>query len=331
MNVDRQRLAELAARSHRKGARFRNPRDLPHHGLREFLRWQRQSPGRAPPRRFPLHAPDPAILHHPGDKARLTWLGHASCLLQCQGWNLLTDPVLSPRCSPLSFVGPKRGTPPALTVAELPAIHRVLISHNHYDHLDRETVRALHRRFGADLRWYVPLGLGTWFRRLGIQNLVEMDWWQSDARSEPETFCVPAQHFSGRGAGDGNRSLWCGWRIHFDDFRFYFAGDTGYGPIFREMAAALGALDLALLPIGAYEPRWFMWPMHVTPEEAAQAHLDLGARQSVGIHWGTFALTDEPLDEPPRRLQQALVSRSIPASQFRVPAHGEMLTLEQGQ
>ncbi len=328
MSVDRQRLAELAVRPHRKGGRFHNLRSLPHHGLREFLRWQWNSPGLPPPQRFPLHRPDPAILHEPGDVPRLTWIGHASCLFQYRGWNLLTDPVLSERCSPLPFLGPKRGTPPALTVNQLPAIHRVLISHNHYDHLDRDTVRALDRRFGADLCWYLPLGLGAWFRRQGVRNIVEMDWWQSDEHDEPETFCVPAQHFSGRGAADGNRSLWCGWRVHFNDFSFYFAGDTGYGPIFGDMAQVFGPVNLALLPIGAYEPRWFMWPVHVAPDEAVQIHIDLCARQSVGIHWGTFSLTDEVPDEPPRRLQQALASHKIPSSQFRVPAHGEMLTLE---
>jgi N-acyl-phosphatidylethanolamine-hydrolysing phospholipase D len=328
MSVDRQRLAELAARPHRKGGRFRNLRRLPHHGLREFLRWQWDSPGMPAPRRFPLQEPDPAVFCEPGHVPRLIWIGHASCLFQYRGWNLLTDPVFSDRCSPVSFLGPKRGTPPALTVDQLPAIHRVLISHNHYDHLDRETVHALDRRFGAGLCWYVPLGLGPWFRRLGIRNIVEMDWWQSDGRNEPETFCVPAQHFSGRGAGDGNRSLWCGWRVQFPDFSLYFAGDTGYAPIFGEMAEAFGPVDLALIPIGAYEPRWFMWPVHVSPGEAVQMHRDLHARQSVAIHWGTFALTDEPLDEPPRRLQQELASRKISPSQFRIPEHGEMLTLE---
>ena len=328
MNVDRQRLGELAARPNRKNGRFHNRRRLPHHGLREFLRWQWDSPGMPPPRRFPLHKPDPAVLDKPGPAPRLTWIGHASCLFQYRGWNLLTDPVLSQRCSPVSFLGPKRGTPPALTVDQLPAIHRVLISHNHYDHLDRETVRALHGRFGAGLCWYLPLGLGDWFRRLGIHNVVERDWWQSDEQHQPETFCVPAQHFSGRRAGDGNRSLWCGWRVQFPDFSLYFAGDTGYAPIFEEMAEVFGPVDLALIPIGAYEPRWFMWPMHVSPEEAVQMHRDLRAHQSVAIHWGTFSLTDEAPDEPPRRLQQALASRKIPSSRFRVPTHGEMLTLE---
>jgi N-acyl-phosphatidylethanolamine-hydrolysing phospholipase D len=329
MTVDRQRLAELARQPHRKGTRFHNMRQLPRHGLREFIRWQRETGGRFPPAlRFPLINPDPRVLYRPGPAPRLTWIGHASTLFQYRGYNILTDPVLSERCSPVEFAGPRRGTPPALTVDQLPDIHRVLISHNHYDHLDRDTVVALHRRFGDDLRFFVPSGLAGWFHRRGIRNLVELDWWQSDAGTDPETFCVPAQHFSGRGAFDGNRTLWCGWRLEFEDFSFYFAGDTGYGPIFEQMATVFGPVDLALIPIGAYAPRWFMWPMHVSPEDAVQIHLDIRSRQSAAIHWGTFVLTDEPLDEPPRRLEAELVQRGIPVEDFRVPAHGETLTLE---
>lgn len=329
MTVDRGRLAERARQPHRKGARFHNLQPLPVHGLRAFLRWQWQTGGRFPPlKRFPLLRPDPEALAHPGASPRLTWIGHASFLFQYRGLNILTDPVFSERCSPVGFVGPKRGTPAALTVAELPPIHRVLISHNHYDHLDRNTVRALHDRFGDDLVFYVPAGLPAWFRRQGIHNLVELDWWRSDRGTEPETFCVPAQHFSGRGPGDHNRSLWCGWRLHFSDFSLYFAGDTGYGPLFRDMAEVFGPVDLALLPIGAYAPRWFMWPVHVSPEEAVRIHRDIRARRSVAMHWGTFVLTDETLDEPPRRLAQALHEQGVPAETFLVPQHGETLTLD---
>lgn len=324
MTVDRQRLAELAGRPHRQGARYRNLQAVSPHGLADFLRWQAQTGGRFPPlRRFPLAPLDRERIHHPGTQPQLTWIGHASFLFQYQGINLLTDPVFSERCSPVGFLGPKRGTPPALTVETLPEIHRVLISHNHYDHLDRPTVLELHHRFGDRLRFYVPKGLAAWFRREGIDNLVELDWYQSDDGDPVETFCLPAQHFSGRGPLDRNRTLWCGWRLHFSDFSLYFAGDTGYGPIFRDMAEVLGPVDLALLPIGAYAPRWFMAPVHINPDEAVHIHRDIEARQSIAMHWGTFVLTDEPMTEPPERLRNALREQQVPAADFRVMAHGE--------
>jgi N-acyl-phosphatidylethanolamine-hydrolysing phospholipase D len=331
MSIDRDRLAELAGRPHRQGPRYRNLKSLPAHGLVDFLRWQWDTGARFPAlQRFPLRHPDPDRIAHPGKAPQLTWLGHASFLFQFAGLNLLTDPVFSERCSPIGFVGPRRGTPPALTVDTLPEIHRVLISHNHYDHLDLDTVRALRRRFGDTLRFYVPAGLAGWFRREGIDNLVELDWYQSEHSDEVESIFVPAQHFSGRGALDRNRSLWGGWRLHFRDFSFYFAGDTGYSEtLFAEMREALGPVDLALLPIGAYAPRWFMSPVHVAPEEAVHIHRDLEARRSVAMHWGTFVLTDEPMHEPPERLRAAMQEQGVAPDEFLVLEHGEMF-VEQG-
>lgn len=328
MTIDRDRLRELAQRSSFYKGRFRNLDHTPSHGLTDFLRWQLDSNAGFPPgKRFPLQHPDAHLLSSPGDKAQLTWIGHASFLFQYGGHNILTDPVFAERASPLPFAGPKRHTPPALQVEDLPDIQLVLISHNHYDHLCETTVKKLFRRFGDGLCFAVPAGVGTWFRKRGIHNLVELGWWQS--RELPgigEVFCLPTQHFSGRGATDRNMTLWCSWMLVQDGHQLYFGGDTGYGSCFATIGEIFADTDLALLPIGAYDPRWFMSPVHVAPEEAVQIHRDLGARQSVAMHWGTFVLTDEPMDEPPRRLRQALADAGLPDSAFRVMAHGETAT-----
>jgi len=327
MTVDRARLAELASQGNFYKGKYRNFTRIPSHGLGDFLKWQMAPGKRFPPgKQFPLQRPDAHALAAPGDAPQLTWIGHSSFLFQFGGCNLLTDPVFSDRASPFSFAGPKRCTPPALLVADLPRIDLVLISHDHYDHLDEPTVRALHQRFGDSVCFVIPEGLTRWFRQRGITNLVELGWWQSKTLAHGEVFSVPAQHFSGRGALDRNASLWCGWIWQHQDYRFYFAGDTGYGPVFKLIGEVFAPIDLALLPIGAYDPRWFMGPVHVAPEEAVHIHQDIGARQSVGMHWGAFVLTDEPMDEPPRRLHQALKDQGVDEHSFRVMAHGQTLT-----
>lgn len=326
MTIDRERLAALAAKPHFHRDRYRNLERTEQHGLGDFLRWQ-LAPGRRFPagKRYMLLRPDGHLLMNPPTAPQLTWLGHASFLFQYRGLNVLTDPVLSDRASPFRLIGPKRFTPPALTVADMPPIHLVLISHNHYDHLDEATVRQLHRRFGDNLCFCIPMGLRRWFEKRGIHNLVELDWWQSTPLADKnEVFCLPTQHFSGRTATDTNTSLWCSWLLEMDGFRFYFGGDTGYGQVFRDIGELFAPIDLALLPIGAYDPRWFMAPVHVAPEEAVKIHQDIGARQSVAMHWGTFVLTDEPMDEPPRRLRQALEKQGMSESAFRVMQHGEV-------
>ena len=328
MAVDRQRLAELRLPASFYKGRFRNRDRTPSHGLKEFIRWQRESGGRFPRgQRFTLLKPSAGELAAEAPQPRVTWLGHAGFLIQYRDSNLLTDPVLSNRASPLPFAGPKRFTPPPLSVDELPDIDQVLISHNHYDHLDASTVHALKRRFGDSIQWCVPMGLGRWFRRRNIHNLLEMGWWQSETSRNSEVFCVPAQHFSGRGVNDGNRTLWCGWVVDFDGFRLYFAGDTGYGSCFADIGHVFDGIDLALLPIGAYAPRWFMSPVHVDPAGSVKIFQDVRARQAIAMHWGTFVLTDEPLDEPPRELNKALAAAAIDQDKFKVLQHGETINL----
>lgn len=324
MSIKRPRLAELVMQDSYHAGRYHNLEKTPRHGWREFLRWQQQHGWRFPKgQAFPRQKPPASLLRNPGKEPRLTWLGHASFLFQYQGISLLTDPVFSERCSPFSFVGPKRFTPSALSVDELPDIDLVVISHNHYDHLDQQSVLQLRRRFGERIHFMVPKGLAAWFRRRGIDNVTELGWWQSQPLRGLEAFFLPAQHFSGRGLRDHNDTLWGGWWLEFNDFSLYFAGDTGYGSVFSTIGEVMGAPDLALLPIGAYAPRWMMQGVHVDPADAVQIHCDIGAKQSVAMHWGTFVLTDEPMDEPPRKLRDALQQQALPATCFRVMAHGE--------
>lgn len=298
-------------------------------GRASFWRWQqerwRNGVPRIPPGgwHFPNVQPDVHWLATNRRESSLTWIGHATFLLQHAGVNMLTDPHLSRRASPLGFAGPRRWMPPALDFQTLPHIDLVVISHNHYDHLDTATVQHLHQQPHGAPQFLVPLGLKTWFTGKGIHDVLELDWWEvTDFRELAVTF-TPAQHWSARTAWDRNRSLWGGWRIEHRDFSFFFAGDTGYSRDFVDIRERLGAVDVAALPIGGYDPRWFMAASHVNPEEAVQIHLDLAARMSVAMHWGTFVLTDEPLDEPPHRLRQALHARGLADDEFVVFVHGE--------
>lgn len=283
-----------------------------------------------PPQRFPIRTAGHAeLLASKPAVPRLVWLGHASFMLRYGEHTVLTDPVFSHRASPFKHFGPARSTPVALSVDKLPPVTQVFISHNHYDHLDKASVQALHNRFGNAITWWVPRGLQRWFRRLGIERVHELDWWQSaQHHSGLRAHFVPAQHFSGRGLFDRNRTLWGGWVIDIVGFRCFFAGDTGYdADLFAEIGAVFPNMDLALLPIGAYDPRSLMFAMHVNPEEAVQMHLDLAPRLSVGMHWGSFQLTDEPMDEPPQRLQHACAQHGVSSTEFVVMQHGEVLTL----
>jgi N-acyl-phosphatidylethanolamine-hydrolysing phospholipase D len=299
-------------------------------GRGSFWRWQKDRWANGVPQppaggwRFPSERPDLVFLHGNRQQPTLTWLGHATFLLQLAGLNILTDPHLSPRASPFQNVGPLRWMPPPLAFHELPHIDLVLLSHNHYDHLDRPTVERLRRQPGGEPKFMVPLGLKSWFTRLGVRNVHELDWWQSFAQEDLTLTFTPVQHWSARTTWDRNRSLWGGWRLDHPELSFFFAGDTGYSADFADTYERLGPVDLAALPIGAYEPRWFMQVMHVNPEEAVRIHFDLHARQSVAMHWGTFVLTDEPLDEPPHRLRRALTAQQLTENDFWIMRHGEM-------
>jgi len=261
-----------------------------------------------------------------------TWVGHSTFLLQLGGWNVLTDPMWSERASPVSWAGPRRYSSPGVAFDALPPIDLVLLSHDHYDHLDAATVRRVAARWPA-ARWAVPLGLARRVRARGVRadEVTELDWWQ-DARVGPLSLaCVPAQHFSGRGPADRDRTLWCGWSLRADARAVLFAGDTGLHPAFGEIARRHGPFALALLPIGAYAPRWFMRPVHCDPDDALAAYDALCAGTTASadaplfgaMHWGAFALADEPCDEPPRRVRDAWARDGRDAERLWIPALGE--------
>ena len=277
---------------------------------------------------FALIRPDVAFLGANRSVNTLTWLGHDTFLIQWGGMNIMTDPHLTGRASPFSFLGPKRYMPPPLSFDELPHIDVVLISHSHYDHLDLATLQQLARQPGGPPRYLVGLNLRDWATAKGIANVSEHDW--DDVVSFPgmKFYFVPVQHWSARTPWDRNRTLWGGWIIEHQTQRIFFGGDFGYSPDLSDLGERFGGFDLAMIPVGGYEPRWFMKTMHVNTDEAVQAHLDLRARYSVGMHWGTFRLTDERLDEPPMMLAQSLARVGVPDTAFFLMQHGETRLLD---
>jgi len=263
-------------------------------------------------------------LHQPVTKneVAVTFVNHATVLVQTNAFNFLTDPVWSERVTPVSFVGPKRHRDPGVPFVDLPKIDFVIISHNHYDHLDLPTLKKLDEEFHP--MFFVPLGNKSLLQSIGIKNIVELDWWESFQLGDgAEITLTPAEHFSGRGAFDRNQSLWGSYLVKFDQHKIYFGGDSAYGSHFKEIYKRIGSPDIAFLPIGAYAPRWFMKVIHMNPEEAVQAHLDFQAKQSVGVHFGTFQLTSEKINQPQIDLKASLKQKNIVADEF--------ITLPEGQ
>ena len=300
----------------------------------DLLKWRveaiRDGVPKPPREPTPVAPPELARLQANRTEASVTWIGHATALVQCGGLNVLTDPVFSERASPLSFAGPKRAQPPGIALADLPPIDVVVISHNHYDHLDLHSVRVLSERSQGRTLFLVPLALKSWLEQRGVRNVAELDWWDRRDVGGVEFRLVPVQHWSARGLGDRNETLWGGWAVFAPNLRWYFSGDTGYTRDFAETRAKLASherdgvlFDVALLAIGAYEPRWFMSGQHMNPAEAVQAHRDLAARCSIGVHWGTFALTDEALDQPPRDLAAAREAMHVAPDEFSVLKIGQ--------
>ncbi len=275
-------------------------------------------------------------IHNPDfNKAQATLIGHSTVLLQYQGMNILTDPIFSERPSFSQSLGPKRYTPPALKIDQLPNIDIIVISHNHYDHLDVDSVKALtSAKFikninGTQPLWLVPLGLKNWFAQFKITNIEEMDWWQkyevtTNSNGKLTIQAQPSQHWSRRGLFDTNKSLWASWAFIWPEtesvkkFTAWFGGDTAYNKFqFKEIGEALGQVDLAMIPIGAYEPRWFMKTQHVNPLDAVEIFKDINAKSAFGIHWNTFVLTAEAVDEPPKALERALQQNGLDTELFQ--------------
>jgi L-ascorbate metabolism protein UlaG (beta-lactamase superfamily) len=288
---------------HHRNGRYFNP-GAQRQRFTQFVRWITSRKGGSWRKYIPgIPGPKPPV-RVDGHELRATFVNHSTVLLQTEGYNFLTDPVWSQRVSPVTFLGPERHRNPGIEFEDLPPIDCILISHNHYDHLDVPTLRRLVTRHSSAI--FCPLGVARLLRRIGFHDVHELDWWDSESWRNLRIHCVPAQHFSSRTPFDRNRTLWCGWTIEAAAGNIYFAGDTGFGDLFPAIQNRFGAFRLALLPIGAYEPEWFMGPIHMTPEQAVTAHSLLKASTSIAIHFGTFSLADDSETEPIRRLQTAL-------------------------
>jgi L-ascorbate metabolism protein UlaG (beta-lactamase superfamily) len=305
--------------------RFQNEDRVPPVSLWTGLRWSvwERITGERPKR--PAHVPIPVMTPdlagiarppEPGEPARITWLGHASFLVQLDGVSLLVDPALRPTI----FGGLARNVAPGVPIEKLPPIDAVLVTHNHYDHLDLPTLEQLKAPVVAGL------GLERWFRDRHL-FATELGWWDTTTVRGVRITFVPAQHWSRRSLFDTNRTLWGGFVIQGTRATIYHSGDTAWFGGFAEIGRRFPGIDAALLPIGAYDPAWFMESMHLNPEQALRAFRDLHARTFVAMHWGTFQLSDEPLDEPPRRIERERVRLGLPAEVVRVPAVGQTLTI----
>ena len=305
-----------------------NYADVEGGSIADILRWQfNRFVNGLPPKATtptPVVVPNLSLIRNLQKPPTLTWLGHASVLVQANGLNVLTDPIFSRRASPFQWIGPERAQPPGLSLDELPKIDVVVISHNHYDHLDKDSVLGLAAK-NTNTVFLVPLGVKQWFKDQGITNVRELDWWDTQAVGGVEFTFTPVQHHSSRSPFDRSKTLWGGWAVLGTDFHWYFSGDTGYSKDFtdtRERFAARqtpeqgGGFDLALIAVGACLPRWFMQEQHVDLGEAVQIHLDLGAKRSIGVHWGTFALADDPLDLPLHDLAGTLRGKQVSEDAF---------------
>ena len=313
----------MRASDHFDGRRFSNPtgpQPPPFKAVPRVL-LERRTPW---PRRIDELPQRPPRLD--GAAAVVTFIGHATWLIQTAAGNVLTDPMYSERAGPLNLIGPRRVRPPAVRFEDLPPISLVLLSHNHYDHCDLRTLRALASRF--DPLVVTPQGNGALVRSTGVRRVEELDWWDEAKMPPLPVALTPAHHFSARSPFDRNHALWGGFLMDVGGRRLFFAGDTAYGSFFADIRRRFGPVDMALLPIGAYEPRWFMRTVHMNPDEAVQAHLDLESSESVGMHYGTFQLTAEGIDDPVRALDEAREERGVPASKFRTIPFGESARLE---
>lgn len=304
---------------HCRDGRYFNP-GVPDQGFRQILKWfVTRRPGQW--QRWISLAPGPKPPERIQDSAlRVTFINHSTVLLQTDGLNLLTDPVWSRRVSPVSFAGPQRHRHPGMRFEDLPPIDAIFLSHDHYDHLDIPTLKRLASQHRPAV--FCPLGVARQVRRCGLSDVCELDWGQSVNWRGHQLHCIRAQHFSGRTPFRRNRTLWCGWVMEASAGNLYIAGDSGFGDFFAEIGNRYSPIRLALLPIGAYEPEWFMGPVHMTPEQAVEVRDHLGADYALAIHYGTFALADDGCADPPARLRRALAGRDD-ASRFWILLEGE--------
>jgi N-acyl-phosphatidylethanolamine-hydrolysing phospholipase D len=290
--------------------------------FKQFWKWRKESK-KPEPMSFPLAKNDPTFLQENRSQKTLTWIGHASFLIQIDGINILTDPHLTKRASPVVFAGPSRTTPPGLDINDLPEIDVIVISHNHYDHLDYQTILNITRKQITNQPLIlVPLKLKKLVESFGARNVKELGWWDTTNFKNLNIHAVPVQHWSNR-SFNTNKTLWCGWVFENKNFKCIFVGDTGYSKDFATIQQRFGHMDLSLIPIGAYAPRWFMKYHHCNVDEAIQIHKDLKSKKSIAMHWGTFQLTDEPMDEPIKLLKKLAPEKNLLSNEFVAMTHGE--------
>ena len=295
--------------------------------FKKFLQWRKESK-KPDPITFPLAKNNPVFLKNNRITPTITWVGHATFLIQIAGLNILTDPHFTERASPFNFAGPSRTTPVGLKIEDLPKIDLIIISHNHYDHLDKQTIQQLIKKQQDNQPLIlVPLKLKKLLEKFGAKNVQELGWWDNTILKNIKIHSVPVQHWSKRSFTDTNKSLWCGWVIDAPNYRTFFCGDTGYSKDFGLIQKKFKYMDLSLIPIGAYAPRWFMKYHHCNVEEAIQIHKDIKSKRSIGMHWGTFILTDEPMREPIEKLEQLTKQKNISPEEFTVIQHGRTVKI----
>ena len=305
--------------NHFNGTTFENMNNVEAKGFGDVLKWMMRRD------KEPWQEkPDLPYANAPVENSaplRITFVNHSTFLIQWQGKNILTDPIWSQRTSPVSFAGPKRMRPPGIKFDDLPPIDAVIISHNHYDHLDLPTVRQLEKKYQP--LFIVPLGVDLFLENKGIGRIEVMDWWQEMELENMTIACVPAQHFSGRGMGDRDKTLWAGYVIIHQQQKLYYVGDTGYGPFFQQIKEKYSPFDVALIPIGAYKPKWFMSPIHMSPSEAVQVHRELEIGTSIAMHYGTFPLADDGRNDPVIDLQNAMKEQQVSNDDFILLEEGK--------
>ena len=332
---NRQPYVADPGRPHHGPRAYRNTHPFSLPSLGSLLAWQLRHwwapPGEHRPEMIPLTTGEAAALRANRSRSSVSWLGHASSFIQLAGCNILLDPVLSPRVSPFRFLGPRRQVPMPLDLPDLPRIDLLLVTHLHYDHLDFPTLQRLAAQPGGAPMAVVPLGVARALRRAGFpaRHIIQLDWWQQHQHGPVSVQLTPAHHWSNRGPwGDLNQALWGGFLLQGSGLKIWFPGDTGYqAQLFDEIGQRIGPVDFALLPIGAYEPRHIMRQQHVNPEEAVRIFRQVQARQAWAVHWGTFILTDEPIQQPMAELAMALREQGVSARDFQLPAIGETIWL----
>jgi len=310
---------------HFNGKRFKNPSGRSAKGFRDVGKYMQKRERDVWPPIVNPYVHTSAISRVPSSEIQYVWINHSTFLLQIDGMTILTDPIFSDYCSPVPVPPMKRHRPPGVSLDLLPDIDLVLVSHNHYDHLDKWSIAQISKRWNP--QFICPLGNKTTVESMGASQVIEIDWYESSLFKTLNITATPTNHFSSRGLYDRNTSLWSGFMISGTERQIYFLGDSGYSDIFKEVRSKLGHIDLALIPIGAYKPRWFMGPIHISPEEAVQVHKDLQSPKSVAMHFGTFALADDNPERAITEFAKALKDQEISDTEFSIIEEGRIQSL----